>query len=99
MAKKTWKIGECARGGVITVETTTNSVTIIGKEWDSSAGSGRGSSQVNAKEFTRKTVKVDEEYAFKTLAFFLQDLTTPYYADEIMDWVQDKVKISVPFFW
>jgi hypothetical protein len=32
MAKKTFKIGEVCRGGVITVETTAKTVTIISKE-------------------------------------------------------------------
>ena len=34
MATKTWKLGEICKGGIITVETKGNIVTIIGKEWD-----------------------------------------------------------------
>jgi hypothetical protein len=49
MAKKTWKLGEVCRGGIITVETKENKVAIIGKEWDFAAGSNRGSNQSNAK--------------------------------------------------
>ena len=31
MAKKTWKLGEVCRGGVITIETTKTQVKIIAK--------------------------------------------------------------------
>ena len=38
MATKTFKIGEYAKGGIITVETTTRTVVVIGKDWDMSQG-------------------------------------------------------------
>jgi hypothetical protein len=37
-ASKTFKIGEYAKGGVITAEVQGKVVTIIGKEWDTSQG-------------------------------------------------------------
>ena len=48
MNTKTWKIGEYCRGGVITVTVNEYAVRVIGKEWDLSAGTTRGSSQKNA---------------------------------------------------
>lgn len=94
MATRTWKIGEYAKGGVITVETTKNAVTVIGKDWDYSAGSSRGSSQTNAKEWTRKCVGVNESDARWKLNLFLNDLTSSYYADQILKWIESKVKLN-----
>lgn len=67
MAKKTktWKIGEYAKGGVITVEIQGNIISIIGKEWDFSKGTKKGSDQSNAKEFTRGTVEATDENAYR----------------------------------
>jgi len=94
MATKTWKIGEYAKGGVITVNATKTKVTVIGKEWDFSAGSNRGSDQSNAQEFTRLEVNPNADKAKRTVLEFLQDLTTSYYADQILDWINSKVKLS-----
>ena len=91
MATKTWKIGESARGGVITVDVTKTKVTIIGKEWDMSAGSTRGSSQSNAKEFTRLTVDTKDSDGERKIDNFLNGLTTSYYAGQIMDWINEKI--------
>ena len=93
MAERTWKIGESARGGVITAKATKTKFTIIAKEWDFSAGSTRGSSQANAKEWSRKpfnNTQQDLEWGRR----FLEDLTTPYYADKIMEWIQTKVEFQ-----
>lgn len=94
MATKTFKIGEYAKGGIITVETTKTKVSVIGKEWDFSTGSRRSSDQTNAKEFTRLEVNPTDDKAKRTVLEFLQDLTTSYYADEILKWIETKVKLS-----
>lgn len=94
MAQKTWKIGECARGGIITAETTKTTATVIGKEWDNSAGYSRNSSQVNAKEFTRLTVNITDSNARRELDNKLHDLTTSYHAGNIMKWIESKVEIK-----
>ena len=91
MAKKTFKIGEYAKGGVISVETTKTKVTIINREWDFSKGSNRGSSQSNAPEIDRITVNVSQSDAENILLDYLEDLTTPYYAGQIMDWIKESV--------
>jgi hypothetical protein len=91
MAKKTFKIGEYAKGGVISIETSKTRVTIIGKEWDFSTGSSRGSNQSNAKEFTRIEVDISEDQAERNLENFLLDLTTYYYTDKMIEWIKKSV--------
>ena len=88
MASKTFKLGQYAKGGVITANVTKTKVTIIGKEWDTSAGYSKSSSQTNAKEFTRLEVSTDDRDAERKLDFFLCDLTTSYYADKIMEYIR-----------
>lgn len=90
MATKTFKIGEYAKGGIITAETTSTTATVIGKEWDYSKGTRRSSDQSGAKEFTRKTVRLDDREAYRTLFMFLGDLTTSYYADQVLTWIKSK---------
>lgn len=91
---KTWKIGEYCKGGIITVEITGKVIVVIGKEWDFSKGSRRGSDQSNAKEFTRGTIAATDYDAFRKLNDFLCDLTTSYYAEQVIKWIETKVKIT-----
>jgi len=93
-ATKTFKIGEYAKGGVITVEIVGKVVTVIGKEWDTSAGYNKSSNQSNAKEFTRGSVISDDRDAWRKLYMFLTDLTTSYYSDEIIKWIETKVELG-----
>lgn len=97
MATKTWKIGEYARGGIITVETKGNKVIVIGKDWDYSKGSNRKSSQSGAKEFDRLEVDTTMRESYKTLYMYLSDLTTHYYASNILEWIETKVKLTFKF--
>ena len=97
MAKKTFKIGECAQGGIITIETKGQSFDVIGKEWDYSAGSTKGSNQSNAKEFTRKSFNADSADSKREALFFLEDLTTAYYAEQVMKFIKDNVKFPASF--
>jgi len=95
MNVKTFKIGEYAKGGIITVEIkgwSNSHIAVIGKEWDMSKGTRRSSDQSNAKEFTRKEVQVTDYQAERTLDNFLCDLTTSYYAGQILDWIKSKTK-------
>lgn len=95
---KTWKIGEYAKGGVITVEIKGKVISVIGKDWDFSKGSSRKSDQSGAKEFTRGTILSIQENAYSQLYDFLTDLTTHYYADEIIKWIESKVQLKSEFF-
>lgn len=96
---KTFKIGEYAKGGVITVEIQDKLVTVIGKEWDFSTGSRRSSNQTNAKEFTRYSVLTTENNGKRKCLDNLEDLTTAYYAGVIMKWIESKVKFENEMSW
>jgi len=98
-ASKTFKIGEYAKGGIIQVKIQDKVITVIGKEWDYSTGSNKGSDQSNAKEFTRGTVLATENNAYRKLYEFIVDLTTSYYTDEIIKWIQSKVELKTSLFW
>lgn len=97
MNTKTWKLGEVAKGGVITVEITGKVIQVIGKDWDMSKGTRRSSDQSNAKEFTRGTAVATDRGAERKLDDFLCDLTTSYYAGQILDWIKTKVKFQAEF--
>lgn len=94
MATKTFKIGEYCKGGVITIETTKTQVKVIAKEWDYSKGSSKGSDQSKAKEWNRLEVNLMNSDAERKIDWFLFDLTTSYYAGEILDWIKTKVEFN-----
>lgn|ERR1035437_8262182 len=99
MANKTWNIGEQAKGGVITVEIHGKVIIVIGKDWDTSKGWSRKSDQSGAKEFTRGTIASTDTDARNKIDDFLNDLTTSFFADEILEWIESKVKLSSEFDW
>ena len=99
MSKKTWKLGEVCKGGIITIETKKNIVTIIGKDWDMSQGTSRGSNQSNAKEWTRLEVNTEETDADRQMTMFLHDLTTSYYTDKLMEWIESKTDLNKRMFY
>jgi hypothetical protein len=90
MPTKTWKIGEYCAGGIITAEVKGDKVALIGKQWDHAAG-GRKSSQKNNKEWCRREVDTKDQNAKEWATQFLNELTTHYYAEKVMDWVATKV--------
>lgn len=94
MATKTFKIGEYCKGGIITVETTKTQVKVIAKEWDYSKGSSKNSDQSKAKEWNRLEVNLVSSDAERSIDWFLFDLTTSYYAGEILDWIKTKVTFN-----
>ncbi len=99
MAKKTktWKIGEYAKGGIITIEITGNQLAIIGKEWDHSKGTRKSSDQSNAKEWCRTNVLLDLNDAHHKIFMELTDITTPYYADQIIEWIKENSILEKKF--
>ena len=100
MAKKTFKLGEWAKGGVITVIISPyRAINVIGKEWDFSTGSRKSSDQSNAKEFISKAFNPDADSCMRELEMFLNDLTTSYYTGEIIKWIESKVKITRSLYW
>lgn len=94
MKTKTWKIGEYCKGGIITVEITGKVITVIGKDWDTSAGYNKASNQSKAKEFTRGTCESMDPRSYWLLYNFLNDLTTHYYADKILVWINSIVPLN-----
>jgi len=99
MATKTFKLGEYAKGGVITAIATKTKVTIIGKDWDTSKGYNKGSDQSNAKEWTRIEVSTNDRDIHRKLTMFLLDLTTTYYCDTILEWCETKSDFKKQLFW
>lgn len=99
MATKTWKLGEVCRGGVITIETTKTQVKVIAKEWDTSKGFSKGSDQSQAKEWNRLEVNIAEKDSRSKIDWFLSDLTTSYWTDEILKWIETKVDLQKSKFW
>ena len=102
MSKKThtWKIGEYCKGGIITVEIQGNTIHIIGKDWDTSAGYNKGSNQSNAKEFDRCTITADGSVdSHREVSNFLNDLTTHYYAEQVMEWIEKSSEFKKHMFW
>jgi hypothetical protein len=95
-ATKTWKIGEYMQGGVLTIEINGDRIDVVGKEWNFSKGSNKSSDQSGAKEFTRKTFTTNSEFE---ILDFLEDLSTSYYADEVMKWIKTKVEFKGEFNW
>jgi len=97
-AKKTFKIGEYAKGGVISVEIQGKIITVIGRDWDYSKGSNKSSNQDNAKEFIRGTAEATDPEVRRKLFMFISDLTTSYYTDQIIEWIASKVELEKGFF-
>jgi hypothetical protein len=93
-SSKTFKIGEYCQGGVITVEITGKVIVVIGKEWDYSKGSNKSSDQSGAVEFTRGTIESTDTDSYRKLFMFLTDLTTSYYAEQVIDWIKTKVELK-----
>ena len=90
MAQKTFKIGEYAVGGIIQAIVKDDTLTIVNKEWDYSQGTRRGSDQSNAKELERRSFNSKVNDSYREALNYLCELTTSYYADEILDWAKKK---------
>ena len=96
MAKKTFAIGEYCKGGVISVEIKKDEITIIGREFDSDKPNN---SQQNSEEWIRKTFSDKSSDSKREIDLFLNDLTSSYYAEKIMDFIKENSKISQGHFW
>ena len=99
MATKTFKLGEWAKGGIITVNVNGSSITVIGKDWDFSTGSRKSSDQSNAQEFTRKKFDANSDKVVRELNEYIGDLTTSYYTGQIIEWIETKVKLTKSLYW
>ena len=97
MATKTFKIGEYAKGGVITAEIKGDKIALISKLWDDSKGYRKSSNQSNATEMYRIEVISSESEAYWKLFNWLCEESTSYWADEILTWVKSKTKLESNF--
>ena len=90
MKSKTWNIGESCRGGVITAEIhESGKIKVIGKQWDQSQGWSKNSDQSNAVPFTDIEVDGFDWPEYSLLDDFLNELTTYYYAEQVLKWIKD----------
>lgn len=80
MTTKSFKIGECAVGGIIKIDITGKVIQVKALDWYTKqvVSSGSAMSDDNNCEY-----KLDE---------YLTDLSTSYYASKILDWIKTKVK-------
>ena len=81
MATKTFKIGEYAVGGIIKVSVNNGLVTIQALDW-------------NTKEIVEQEhFKASIQNLGKMLRFLESDLTSYYYADQIMPWIREQMNV------
>jgi hypothetical protein len=101
MAKQThtWKIGEYCSGGIMTVEITGKIIKVLNKEWDHSKGSRRSSDQSQAEVLQTGIVEITDPKAYRKLLEFINQFTTPYYTDQILDWIISKTSVTKNLFW
>ena len=100
MATKTFKIGESCEGGIITVQTGVNKVTVIQKQWDYSQGTRKSSNQKNAEEIDRIEVSTTEgAEGLRRIERSLQEITTDYYTYKVLGYIQAKVTFKKKNTW
>jgi len=97
MKTKTFKIGEWCNGGIITVEIKGKVISVINKQWDFSKGTQKSSDQTNAEEIGRGTILANEDGAERKIENYISDLSTSYWADQILKWIKSKVKLEVEY--
>ena len=98
MATKHFKIGEYCAGGVITAIATSKLVTVIQKEWDYSQGSRRSECKIDkCAELDRIEVAPNDSGVHRKLSNFLNDITTSYYSDKVIEWIETKVTLKDAF--
>jgi hypothetical protein len=82
MASKTFKIGEYAVGGIIRVNTNGETVEIRAMDW-------------NTNDILSKyEINLKREGARQDIVNVLEELTTHYYADNIIKWLQTRINLK-----
>ena len=82
MATKTFKIGEYAVGGIIKTTITGKLIEIKALDWNTKEPVRTGSCLSNEPN---AEIMIDE---------FLNDITTYYYADKVMNWIRSKIDLG-----
>jgi uncharacterized membrane protein len=85
MAKKQFKIGECAIGGIIEVNIGVTSITIKALEY------------VSKKSVVDGTFDLDDK-EYWNIKNFLYELTSSYYTDEIMKYIEKNSNLEHQMF-
>jgi hypothetical protein len=85
MAKKQFKIGECAIGGIIEVNIGVTSITIKALEY------------VSKKSVVDGTFDLDDK-EYWNIKNFLYELTNGYYTDEIMKYIEKNSNLEHQMF-
>lgn len=80
MATKSFKIGECAIGGIIKVDITGKVIQIKALDYFTKEVVSSGTELSTDPNIERKVME------------YLEDLTTYYYAEKIWEWIQSKIK-------
>ncbi len=81
-ATKTFKIGEYAVGGIIKVKINGKVIQIEALDWFTKEILQTGSTMITEKDVRRK------------IDMFLIQLTSSYYTDEIMKWIESKIEFK-----
>jgi hypothetical protein len=81
-ATKSFKIGEQAVGGIIRVEIKGKVILIKALDY-------------NTKEVVKQgTITTEQQGVESQITAFLEDLTSYYYAQKIMDWIKNKADLK-----
>jgi len=81
-ATKEFKIGEYAVGGIIRVEVKGKVIIIKALDY-------------NTKEMLRAgSITTDTQGVESQITEYLEELTSYYYAEKIMDWIKSKVDLN-----
>lgn len=89
MATKQFKIGEYAVGGIIKVDVSIESVTIQALDYNTK-------SVVQTQTFTlnRSFLGAVDSEKYWAMKDFLNDLTSSYYADKVMEYIETTAHIE-----
>jgi hypothetical protein len=85
MATKQFKIGEYAIGGIIKVTISNSMITIQALDY-------------NSKEVLMSNVYVMTETSYWDMKDFLNELTSSYYAEMVMEYIEEKSNLSKQLF-
>ena len=81
---KTFKIGEYAIGGIIQVDIRKNDIEIKALDWNTKK-------VVSRYEYTNNDPALRPGYWRSDVIMYLEDLTTYYYAERIMKYIEGKL--------
>lgn len=81
-AQKKFKIGEYAIGGIIQVQIAGKVILIKALDWETN------------KEVLTGSVLTTDLNSYSKASDFLNELTSYYYAEKVLDWIKTKTKLS-----